>query len=132
MTTRRRLLSGWSPVAVAVLGGMGLAACRTAPVYNASGVSFVGRGSLRERAEAVRRAAVLQGWSPRDVRAGVIQLTKSDGSHYATVTVTFDLRSFAIGHDNSSPNLRYDGAQIHVLYNEWVQQLERAIVNVSA
>ena len=133
MTTRRRdLLRGVAPAAIAILGGGLLGACRTASVYSPDNTNFAGRGNFAERGRIIRTAASTQGWTTQYAGPGRIRATRTDGSHLVTVDITYDVRSFSVRRVNSSPNLRFDGTNIHVLYNEWVRGLESAIVTQSA
>ncbi|HYF07439.1 MAG TPA: hypothetical protein VD970_07450, partial [Acetobacteraceae bacterium] len=70
MTTRRDTLRSMVPLTAAVLGGFGLAACREEPIRQSSTLPFVGRGTMRERAEQIRRAAVELGWVTRELTPG--------------------------------------------------------------
>ena len=57
MIRRRDALRRSLPVLIAAAGGLGLAACRSAPIYESTGGQFQGRGSLAEREATIRRAA---------------------------------------------------------------------------
>lgn len=128
MLRRRDALRRGLPVLVAVGGGIGLAACRQAPIYQSTGGVFPGRGSLAQREGLIRRAAESQGgWQMRSMRPGLLRGTNTWRSHQMTVDISFDVRTFAITYVNSV-NLDYEGGRIHQAYNSRVQALEAAIL----
>ncbi len=128
MIDRRSTLRSVAPVLIAVGAGIGLGACRGAPVYESTNGQFQGRGSLADREAVIRRAAASQGgWSVQTMRPGLLRATNTWRSHQMTVDISFDIRTFTIRYVNSV-NLDYDGAQIHSAYNSRVQALERAIM----
>jgi hypothetical protein len=132
MIHRREALRRSLPVLVAVTGGIGLGACRAAPVYETIDGQFQGRASLAEREAQIRRAAAsADGWSVQPIRPGQLRATNTWRSHIMTVDITFDVRTFSIRYA-SSVNLDYDGTRIHQNYNTRVQALERAIMASSA
>lgn len=131
MIHRREVMRRSLPALVAVGGGIGLAACRQAPIYQSTDGQFLGRASLMEREAQIRRAAAsVGGWSLQPMRPGLLRATNSWRSHQMTVDIAFDIRTFTISYV-TSVNLDYDGARIHQAYNARVQQLERAIIQAS-
>lgn len=128
MIHRREALRRGLPVLVAMGGGIGLGACRGAPVYETTDGQFQGRATLMEREAQIRRAAATAGgWSLQPIRAGVLRGTNTWRSHTMVVDIVFDVRTFSIRYV-SSVNLDYTGTQIHANYNSRVQALERAIM----
>lgn len=131
MIRRRDALRRSLPVLIAAAGGLGLAACRSAPIYESTGGQFQGRGSLAEREATIRRAAAsLGGWSLQPMRPGLLRGTNTWRSHQMVVDIAFAIRTFSIRYVNSV-NLDYDGTRIHQNYNSRVQALERAIMQGS-
>ncbi len=131
MMHRRDALRRSLPALVAIGGGIGLGACRNAPVYESANGQFQGRASLMEREAQIRRAAAsLEGWSVQRMRPGLLRASNSWRSHQMTVDIAFDIRTFTIRYV-SSVNLNYDGAQIHQNYNSRVRALESAIIRQS-
>jgi hypothetical protein len=125
---RRSTLRSFAPMLIAVGAGIGLGACRAAPVYESTNGQFQGRGSLADREAVIRRAAASQGgWSLQTMRPGLLRGTNTWRSHQMTVDISFDIRTFTIRYVNSV-NLDYTGAEIHTAYNARVQALERAIL----
>lgn len=132
MLRRRDALRRGLPALVAAVGGIGLAACRQAPVYQSTGGVFPGRGSLAEREALIRRAAdSLGGWQLQRMRPGLLRATNTWRSHQMTVDIAFDVRTFAITYV-SSVNLDYEAGRIHQAYNSRVQALEAAILRGGA
>lgn len=142
--TRRGMLRSATPLAAAVFGGFGLAACREEPIYVGPTISFVGRGTGRDRAEQIRRAAAEHGWSTRELRMlgardrsgrvfqqGIIEASNPARGHNIVVNITYDVRQFTVRYI-SSTGLNYDGQRIHTYYNGTVENLERAIMRASA
>lgn len=131
MIHRREALRRGLPVLVAVAGGIGLGACRAAPIYETTDGQFQGRATLQEREAQIRRAAAnAGGWSLQPMRPGMLRGTNTWRSHTMVVDITFDVRTFSIRYV-SSVNLDYTGTQIHQNYNTRVQALERAIMAAS-
>ena len=144
MTTRRDTLRSMVPLTAAVLGGFGLAACREEPIRQSSTLPFVGRGTMRERAEQIRRAAVELGWVTRELTpgtrnapqgrggpsGGLMEAVNNRDGHNVVVNISYDTRSFTIRYV-SSVGLNYDGARIHRYYNDRVERLEQAIQRAS-
>jgi hypothetical protein len=132
---RRGLLRSAMPLAVAVIGGGALMACRAQPVHTVSGTPFLSppRGGMAERQRIILTAAATQGWQASVGRpGGAIIARKSDGSRLVTLEILYNPGSFSFRHIDSSANLLYNGAQAHSLYNDWVRALENAIVQQSA
>ena len=147
MIARRNVLRSAGPLAVAAFGGLGLVACREEPMHQSQNVSFVGRGSMRERADQIRRAATELGWATRELRVGgfrgnaaegqnrvftegLIEATNVSRGHNIVVNISYDSRRFTIRY-MSSVGLNYDGVRIHTFYNGQVESLERGIMRAS-
>lgn len=124
MMRRRTMLH-----AAAVLLPLGaITACnRVAPVQQGGG-EFLGRGTLAQRADQIRRAGAAQGWVMQSDGPGRMRGVLNRRSHQAIVEIPFDQQRFTIRHA-ASTNLNYDGTQIHRNFNGWVQSLQRAIIS---
>ena len=72
------------------------------------------------------RAAELNGWKVVGLEPGVVIAEKRKGRHAAQVDIKYDRDSFDITYRNSAV-LKYDGQNIHKLYNLWVEGLETSI-----
>ena len=118
--TRRTLLT--AGLAAGALG----ACARTAPVYQGGG-EFVGRGSLAQRGDEIRRAGAQLGWVMESQGPGLMRGTLNLRTHQAVVDIPYDQRRFSIRYAGST-NLDYDGTSIHRNYNGWVQNLQNAII----
>lgn len=124
MLHRREML----PAIVAIGASAGLGACREDAVYQSTGGQFPGTGTMEQREALIRRAAPASaGWSVQPVRYGLLRATNAWNTHQMTVDIAFDIRTFTISYVDSV-NLDYDGARIHVAYNERVRALETAIL----
>jgi hypothetical protein len=121
----------FAKLAVVLIVTVGLAACRTAPIYNVESEKFVGTAPLDERTAQIKRAGAGLGWVMEEVRPGVIQATLNIREHQAVALIDYTPTTFSI-HYKNSVNLKYDGNQIHSNYNGWIQNLERAIVAQSS
>jgi hypothetical protein len=100
---------------------------RTAPVYNVTSDNFsTPSAPLSERAAQIKRAGVGLRFAMEDAGPGKIKATYNARGHQAVVMVSFNQSSFSIQYV-SSLDLDYDGSNIHKNYNEWIQNLERAI-----
>lgn len=107
-----------------------LAACgRQAPVQEGGG-EFLGRGSLSERALAIRRAGAGLGWTMQDLAPGRFRGTLNLRSHQAVVDIPYDTQRFSILYVTST-NLNATPGGIHPNYNGWVQNLQAAIIRES-
>lgn len=122
MTATRRGL-----VLSTALGATALAACtRTVPIQEGGG-EFIGRGTLAQRADQIRRAGAGLGWRMEAQGPGAIRGTLNLRTHQAVVDIPHDTQRFGIRYVSSS-NLDYDGTGIHRNYNSWVQNLQNAIM----
>ena len=125
MTATRR-----GPV-LSILGVSALGACaRTVPIQTGGG-EFIGRGSLAQRADQIRRAGAGLGWRMEPQGPGLMRGTLNLRTHQAVVDIPYDTHRFSIRYAGSS-NLDYDGNAIHRNYNSWVQNLQNAIIQQSA
>ena len=121
MTATRRGL------VLSTLGASALAACaRTAPIQEGGG-EFIGRGTLSQRADQIRRAGAGLGWRMEPQGPGLVRGTLNLRTHQAVVDIPYDTQRFSIRYVSSS-NLDYDGRVIHRNYNSWVQNLRNAIM----
>jgi hypothetical protein len=106
---------------------LALAACaRPTPIQEGSG-EFVGRATLAQRAAEIRRAGAGLGWVMQDQGPGLMRGTLNIRSHQAVVEIPYDTRRFSIRYVTST-NLDYTGSTIHRNYNNWVRNLQNAIV----
>ena len=118
--TRRGLL-------LSSLVGTALAACaRTVPIQEGGG-EFIGRGTLPQRADQIRRAGAGLGWRMEPLGPGLMRGTLNLRAHQAVVDIPYDTQRFSIRYAASS-NLDYNGNAIHRNYNSWVQNLQNAIM----
>ena len=122
MTLRRTLLL-LLPVAA-------LAACGRQAANQEGGREFLGRGSLAERALAIRRAGAGLGWAMQDVAPGRFRGTLNLRGHQAVVDIPYDTQRFTIRYAGST-NLNASASTIHPNYNGWVQNLQQAIIRES-
>lgn len=118
------------PLAVAALLVLPLAGCRTAPIYNASGVPLPARPgaalTLGDVSQAIASAGRKLGWRMEEVRPGELTGTLALRKHRAVVAITHDTAKFDITY-KASEMLRQEGDQIHRNYNNWIRNLEKAI-----
>lgn len=115
---------------VLIAAVVGLAACRTAPVYNIDDATIVSSTEQKLTPEQVKKAIIRAGaslgWIMKEEAPGHIVGTLHLRTHMAQVDINYDADSYSINYKNSS-NLKYDGANIHSNYNGWIQNLQRNI-----
>ncbi len=113
-----------------VVAVLGLAACRTAPVYNVEDAAIVSTSEKAMSAEKVKKAIILAGaslgWQIRPVKDGELLGTLHLRDHVAQVDIKYSPKSYSILYKDST-NLKYDGTNIHSNYNGWVQRLQQTI-----
>lgn len=114
------------PRLLVVLLLLGMASCRTAPIYNAQHSSFNTQVTTAQATQAIRQAGAKLGWDMTVQDPGRIRGVLNLRSHQAVVDITYDTTAFTIAYVDST-NLNYDGAKIHSNYNGWIQNLEREI-----
>ncbi len=108
---------------------LALVGCVTNPVYNVTDAPVMTstRGyTARDVRSAILQAGAAKGWQMKEIRPGLIVGTLNVRDHMAQVDIEYDRKTYSILYKNSY-NLKYDGANIHKNYNEWVQQLSAAI-----
>ena len=105
-------------------------ACRTAPIYNARHIPITPRPSATEEEieKAIWSASRRLDWLIKNVRPGELQGVYRKQTHKATVSIPYDRTQFSILYVDSE-NLDYDGSNIHVNYNVWIQRLADQIQN---
>ena len=126
-----RFFAGLALIAVLAVTG-----CRTAPLYEASDISFSSPPTSVKRVltiedykDAIIRGGSKRGWTFEDGGPGhLVGTVGVRGKHFATVDIVFDTESFSITH-KSSTNLNYNASSrvIHPNYNTWVHNLESDI-----
>jgi hypothetical protein len=121
---RRRLLRNSAGLALAAAA---LTACRTTPIQSEVPGEFIGRASMAQRADQIRRAGAGLGWVMESRGPGLMRGVLNIRDHQALVDIPYDNQRFSIRYAGSS-NLNYDGTSIHPNYNSWVQNLQRAIM----
>lgn len=112
-------------VAIVVVG---VAACRTSPVYNVDNAEFASTAPSLEAAEkAIKLAGASLGWSTKTESPGHLVATLPIRTHLAVVDIRHDTETFSVAYKDSN-NLKYDGTEIHSNYNGWIQNLRQAII----
>jgi hypothetical protein len=116
----------WRVAAVFLVFGLG--ACRTAPIYNPSAVSYAPSTSatMETVAQAIQRAGSGLGWTVEAVQPGEMKGRLELRRHVAVVSIKYDMKRFSISYV-SSENLAHSGNTIHRNYNNWIRNLENAI-----
>ena len=125
MTARRPVRIGLVLLAIV----LATTACRTAPVHNVVAPLAPAPGArltMNDVAQAIWRAGNRLGWQIETVSPGALRGTLKLRQHVAVVAIAHDTSTVRINYQDST-NLRYDGHEIHRRYNQWVQNLERAI-----
>ena len=115
-------------LAVLLVAGQG---CRTtAPILTVTnaplGLAPGAKLTLEEVSRNIWTAGKRLGWEIQEVRPGELTGTLTLRTHLAVVAVTHDTTTFNINYRNSI-NLRYHDNEIHRNYNNWVNNLSRAI-----
>jgi hypothetical protein len=115
-------------LAVLLVAGQG---CRTtAPILNVTnaplGAPPGGKVGLEDVSRSVWAAGKRLGWEMQEIRPGEITGTLKLRQHVAVVAITFDTTTFSINY-RSSVNLRQHDNEIHRNYNNWINNLSKAI-----
>ena len=112
---------------------VGLAACKTATIYNVTAANLPSGSNASDAAiaEAIKAAGERTRWTIKPVAPGKMRGMYSKGRHTAVIEITYTRSTFSIEYVDST-NLQYDGDQIHKAYNKWVMQLEQAIEREAA
>ena len=126
MTTPSRLY-----VAAVFVTVLSVAACAPVQVHNvvdAPVVIYTDSVTLGEVRDAVIRAGASLGWIMVEEEAGLVRGTLKLRSHVAIVDVAFDTSEYSIDYVDST-NLDYSEANgtIHMNYNRWIENLDKAI-----
>ncbi len=132
-------MKGKSFVAALFCAGLvGLAGCRTAPIYNATDVAIatpLGRQALTldQVGAVIVSAGSSLGWAVQIVKPGDAMATLHLRGHTAVVEIPYSTTTFSIIY-KSSDNLNYDASRnyIHSNYNGWVTNLRSAIQRIAA
>jgi len=111
---------------VAVL--LTVTACKTTDVHNVPRTAYTTpvSGTMEAVGEAIWAAGRREGWRVREVSPGDVRAEKSVRTHRALVRIDYDTQGYAITLLEAD-GLQYDGHHIHKAYNQWVEQLDKAI-----
>ncbi len=104
--------------------------CRSLqPVLNIenSPVVMAGEPTTRMVERAIISATVRVGWLVNKKEKGHMIATLHHKSIVLKVDITYDTKSYSIKHKESSPNMRFDGINIHPKYNKYIIKLDRVI-----
>ncbi|MFT3922075.1 MAG: hypothetical protein QM778_06040 [Myxococcales bacterium] len=102
-------------------------------VNNAQLVSVSGQPLSEADARAIiMRALLAKHWTVLSESPGVIGAQATSRGHSATIRVDYTPSTYSISYVNSTPGLKYDGTNIHRLYNNWVKWLAEQIQKESA
>ena len=116
--------------AIAILLSVGLAGCRSAPLYDVKSAHLGNKGkSLQRISQNIKAAGRSLGWEMKDEAEGKIRGSIwLRGKHKAVVVITYNAETFNIRYADSI-NLRYNRTEntIHPNYNGWIRNLEGAI-----
>lgn len=104
-----------------------LAACAHAAPIQDGGGEFIGRGTLSQRADQIRRAGAGLGWQMEPRGPGLVRGTLNLRTQQAAADIPHDTRRFVIRYVSSS-NPGYDGTSIHRNHNSWARNLQNAIL----
>ncbi len=115
-----------NPLVLTLLVLVGALACRTAPIYEVDRQPLRGVDSFQEAQNEIARAARMNGWEVELVNPGHFIATKRKGRHVASVDIHHDGWYYSIHYRNSAM-FKYDGQNIHKLYNFWIESLENTI-----
>lgn len=109
---------------------LGLAGCRTAPVYNVENapVNTSSKASLEDIKRAIVTAGASLGWQMKEESPGHMVGTLILRKHMAKVDIPYSKSGYSITYKDSA-ELYYDGSTIHSNYNGWIQNLDKAIKN---
>jgi hypothetical protein len=105
-----------------------MAGCKSEPIYEvaAAPVAIGGKSlSMDQVTQAILRGGTIVGWQMNPEQPGRMTARYVRGRHTATVDVTYDVKTFSIKHRDSS--LGGDSGNVHRVYNNWVQSLDRSI-----
>jgi hypothetical protein len=113
------------PCVLLLLVGCGLV---TVPVYNLSERQVIAPKavSLDEVQKAIIRAGASLGWQIVPRGTGYLEGITTWNVHRAHVDIKFDTKTYSIMYKDSD-NLKYDGTNIHRVYNAKVQDLDKSI-----
>jgi hypothetical protein len=105
--------------------------CTSKPVYNIDNAPVVSYSTTTsttaaEVKEAIWRACLKKGWTPRLVEEGLIEASIYVRSHKAVVDISYTDKAYSINYKDSE-NLDYSNGTIHRNYNRWVTYLSQAI-----
>jgi hypothetical protein len=117
-------------VVLVLLVFAGGVACRKQAVHNVSREPLAVPRQLTptEMADAIVAGAERANWRAREVGPGLIRAEKTFNQHRALSDITYNGASYSITL-LSADNLLYDGTEIHKVYNEWVEQLQKGIAD---
>ncbi|SRR5258708_25220762 len=102
---------------------------RTAPIYSVAEMPVVANKpdpTADDVSKAIIRAGATLGWQMIQTQPGLIVGTFRVRESTAVVDVNYTPKSYSIKYKDST-NFRYDGENIHKVYNQSVQSLDKGI-----
>jgi hypothetical protein len=102
--------------------------CVTRPVYEVrqARLPAAREPGEHEVAEMIQEAGRRLGWKIERLAPGEMRGEYARGRHQAVVRIEYDSTTYSIVYADSA-YLKYDGASIHEIYNDWIEELESAI-----
>ena len=107
-----------------------LTSCRTSTVYNVDSVEFYNpESNLRKIERSIKIAGRSLNWRTRKLAPGKMIGKLNVRSHMAVVDIYYSLKFFSIIYrDSNRLNYNVRNNSIHLNYNRWIKNLEKAIL----
>ena len=114
-------------------GALVLVGCsHTQPIHNVQNAPFVlpsGKSlTMSDASKAITQAGKSLGWQMEAAAPGLLSGRLALRSHVAVIDVEHDTKSYSIKYRDST-NLEEKDGTIHKAYNEWIENLDKAIRN---
>lgn len=89
--------------------------------------TYSNKATLQKVEKAITQALQDRQFHPKVIKPGLVEGRYFNAKFDVTVEIKFDTKSYSITHKSSTPNLEYDGTNIHRRYNSWVLRIDKSI-----
>jgi len=94
----------------------------SAPIHTASD-----KPTMQNIEQAITQSLSERQFEPKVIKPGLIEGHLLNDKFDVTVEVKYDTHAYSITHKSSTPNLEYDGSNIHRRYNSWILRIDKSI-----
>jgi hypothetical protein len=89
--------------------------------------TYSDKATMKKVEKAITQALTDRQFKPKIIKPGLIEGRYLNSKFDVIVEIKYDTKSYSITHKSSTPNLGYDGTNIHRRYNSWILRIDKSI-----